>query len=78
MSKFPRSLNKFGGELRIPVDLDKEEGILPRPGRENIHRVAIKSASNIKVDLSSITGYLEGQKDFDDTIFQAISNSSQL
>ncbi|MCJ1277895.1 hypothetical protein MMC21_005709 [Puttea exsequens] len=67
------SLNKFGGELRIPVDLDKEEGILPRPGRENIHRVAIKSASNIKVDLSSITGYLEGQKDFDDTIFQAIN-----
>ncbi|KAI9771459.1 MAG: hypothetical protein M1840_002079 [Geoglossum simile] len=59
------------GEVVIWVDLDREEGITPREGRENRFRVVIRKTG--VVDLSAIREYLDGNLQFDPTILQGIN-----
>ena len=68
-----RGPNEFQNELRIRVDLDKEAGITPREGRQNVHRVAINKAQNKTVNLGVIKAYLEGTMKFDSSVLQAIN-----
>ncbi|KAI9772770.1 MAG: hypothetical protein M1839_002315 [Geoglossum umbratile] len=58
-------------ELVIKVDLDQEEGITPREGRENRFRVVIRKTG--AVDLSAIRNYLDGNLEFNTTILQGIN-----
>jgi hypothetical protein len=58
-------------EVVIKVDLDQEEGITPREGRENRFRVVIRKTG--VVDLSAVRAYLDGNLQFDPTILQGIS-----
>ncbi len=55
------------------MDLDAEQGITPREGRENVHRVVINKAKNTKVNLAVIKAYLEGTMDFNNAILEAIN-----
>jgi hypothetical protein len=58
-------------EVVIKVDLDQEEGITPREGRENRFRVVIRKTG--VVDLSAIRGYLDGTIEFNNAVLQGIS-----
>ncbi|KAH0537257.1 hypothetical protein FGG08_005919 [Glutinoglossum americanum] len=58
-------------EVVIKVDLDLEEGIIPREGRENRFRVVIRKTGI--VDLSAIRGYLEGTIEFNNAVLQGIN-----
>lgn len=66
-----RGPNDYGPELRILVDLDAEQGITPRAGRENQHRVVIKKAG--QVNLQSVQSYMIGQSDFNNHVLMAIN-----
>ncbi|KAI9845055.1 MAG: hypothetical protein M1838_001912 [Thelocarpon superellum] len=63
--------DKFQQQKVFLVDLDAEEGITPREGRENIHRVVIRKTS--VVHLAALKAYLAGQVSFDSSILSAIN-----
>jgi len=64
-------------ELRITVDLDKEDGKKPRTDKKtgqekpDLWRVYIKSAGTVRFD--ALRGYLERKSSFDDHCIEAIS-----
>ncbi|KAH0563129.1 hypothetical protein GP486_002298 [Trichoglossum hirsutum] len=58
-------------EIVIPVDLDQEEGLNPREGRDNGFRVVIRKTG--VVDLSAIRGYLDGTLEFNNAVLQGIN-----
>ncbi|KAI9823313.1 MAG: hypothetical protein M1832_002537 [Thelocarpon impressellum] len=70
-NKIAWALDDKDRQTTITVDLDKEEGRVPREGRENVHRVVIRKTNNVK--LSALKAYLTGQSSFDTTVLQAIN-----
>ena len=58
------------------VDLDAEKGKTSRKPDENTHRVAIKFAKKIRLEM--VRAYLEGKIDFDNAILEGISETSPL
>ncbi|KAI9847274.1 MAG: hypothetical protein M1837_002860 [Sclerophora amabilis] len=59
------------GQITTSIDLDADEGITPRPGRENKHRVVIRKTNRIA--MSSISAFLSGKMSFDNSVLEAIN-----
>ncbi|KAI9759848.1 MAG: Histone chaperone asf1 [Chaenotheca gracillima] len=59
------------GSVTTTVDLDAEQGITPREGHENKHRVVIRKTN--KIDMSAISNFLSGKMSFDSTVLEAIN-----
>ncbi|KAI9707546.1 MAG: hypothetical protein M1836_000507 [Candelina mexicana] len=70
-NKIAWSLKQLPNETTIQVDLDAEDKITPRPGRENKHRVTVRKTN--AVNLAAIEGYLRGQMTFDTSVLEAIN-----
>ena len=70
---FHRSLREIKDEVKVEVDLDKEDGREPRPGNadKNIHRIYIRLTT--AVDFTSLTAWLARTSDFDNACFNAMS-----
>jgi eukaryotic translation initiation factor 2C len=61
----------FGQQLTMMIDLDEEEGKPKRLLRENKHRIVIRKAG--KVPLQVVQGYLEGKVGFDNDVLVGIN-----
>lgn len=64
------SLNNFP-RLKIQVDMDKEQGRAPRPGRNNKFVVLITRSTTIR--LSSLKAYLEGKMEWDTHVLECMN-----
>ena len=58
-------------EMRISVDLDKENGRTPRPGKENTSRIVIRQTN--EVGFAALEAYLKGQCDFSNEILETMN-----
>ncbi|KAI9724962.1 MAG: hypothetical protein M1812_000238 [Candelaria pacifica] len=70
-NKIAWSLRQLPNETTIQVDLDAEDKITPRAGRENKHRVTVRKTN--AVNLVAVDSYLRGQMSFDTTVLEAIN-----
>ncbi|KAF4556208.1 Piwi domain-containing protein 2 [Elsinoe fawcettii] len=70
LNKLAWSTENASRELRITVDLDAEQGRTPGK-KPDIHYVIIKQSKVIKFD--TLTGYLAGTNDFDQTGLEIIN-----
>ena len=66
-----RSLQAIKNEIRVEVDLDKEENRPARPGKSNLHRVFIRLTTEI--NFSALSAWLARTADFDNACFNAMS-----
>ena len=64
-------MNKIEREVRLNVDLDKEEKHEPRAGKENKHRVVIRQTNQVRVDV--LMAYMKGQIGFDNAVLESIN-----
>ena len=60
-------------EIKIIVDLDKEQGRTPRPGKEDANktRIHIRQTNHVRLDV--LVSYLEGKVSFDNSCLEAIN-----
>ena len=72
---FYRHIKKFDA-LTFEVDLDKEAGITPRPGRSNSFRVQVRPTTT--VNLAALGAYLGGKIEMDTSVLQAIGLCSPI
>jgi len=72
-NKLAWSLKPIEREVKVMVDLDKEQGRTPRPGKEdaNKHRIFIRQTSRVRMDV--LIAYLEGKCAFDNACLEAIN-----
>ncbi|KAF2864177.1 Piwi-domain-containing protein [Piedraia hortae CBS 480.64] len=70
-NKLAWSANPLQREMRVEVDLDKEEGRKPREGKPNVHHCVIKPTNPISFQI--LQGYLNHQCDFDNSILESIN-----
>lgn len=66
------SLNPIERETRLIVDLDAEDKVTPRNGKENKHRIAIRQTNRVGFDV--LMAYLEGKCTFDNTCLEGMSH----
>lgn len=64
-------LNPLDREIRMQVDLDREQGRQPKPGKPNVHRFAMRMTTQVRFDV--LRAYLARQCDFDQNILCAIN-----
>ena len=64
-NKLAWSMKPISREVRITVDIDKEENRTPRPGKENVHRVVVRQTNRVRMDM--LIAYLEGKMQFDNS-----------
>ncbi|KAI9822452.1 MAG: hypothetical protein M1827_000171 [Pycnora praestabilis] len=70
-NKIAWSLSELKAEVTFFVDFDAEEGVTPRAGKENRHRVTIRKTN--PVNLAVLTAYLGGKMSFDTPVLEAIN-----
>lgn len=58
-------------DIRTSVDLDREHGRTPKPGKNNTFRVVIRQSTKIKFDV--LKAWLEGRTSFDAKCLEAIN-----
>lgn len=59
--------------MRVAVDLDKEAGKAPRPGRTSVYYLQIRESTQIR--LQYVHAYLQGKVEWDKHILEGLSMS---
>ncbi|KZF18861.1 Piwi-domain-containing protein [Xylona heveae TC161] len=70
-NKIAWCLRDMKGELNTEIDLDQDEGLKPRAGKPNKHRVCVRKTNT--VNLAAIRAYLTGKMSFDTPVLEAIN-----
>jgi eukaryotic translation initiation factor 2C len=65
------SHTKIDRELRLLIDVDKEQGRISRPGKNNEHRVVVRYTTTVAFD--KLDAYLRGSVTFDRSLLAAIN-----
>lgn len=75
-NKLAWSGRKIDREVRVLVDLDREQGREPRDGKPDQHRVAIRCTN--KVGFQVLMAHLQGKTSFDNTCLETINFADHL
>lgn len=70
------ALKPISREIRLTIDLDKEKGKTPRPGKEDQHRVVIRQTNTVRFDC--LDAFLSKKASFDDRCLEAINCLDQI
>ncbi|PNS21294.1 Protein argonaute [Sphaceloma murrayae] len=68
------STEKVDREIRIMIDLDKEENREPKSGKSNVHKVVIKPATTgATIRFDNLRAFLESRADFSTSCLESIN-----